>query len=180
LEQIDQIANEDELRYLLWIDPQRANAFLSKKVVLVEGSTDKALLSFMFDNKLGELYSKNTSDIMVVDVNGKMHFYKFANLLHYFGISTWILYDGDNDKETKEISHKKLNEYIEDMKNKGIIIDCLRVDNDIESFLKLNKDARKPDISLYSHLVRNSNKCRESENYKKIITFIESILFKNV
>lgn len=175
--EIEKIASEDELRYLLWIDPQRANAFLSKKVVLVEGSTDKALLSFMFDNELGEFFtSKNTSDIMVVDVNGKLHFSKFANLLNHLGISTWILYDGDNDKETKEISHIKLNKYIEDMKGEGIIVDCLRVDKDIESFLNLKKNAHKPDISLYSNLVKNSNSCRNCKNYKKIIKFIENIL----
>jgi predicted ATP-dependent endonuclease of OLD family len=177
LEQIDQIAIEDELRYLLWIDPQRANAFLSKKVILVEGSTEKALISFMFDNELGEFFTSNkTSDVMVVDVNGKLHFYKFAHLLNRLGISTWILYDGDHDKVTGEISHKILNEYIEDMKRDGTIVNCLRVDKDIESFLNLTKDTHKPDISLYSHLVINSKKCRNSKNYKKIITFIENIL----
>jgi predicted ATP-dependent endonuclease of OLD family len=180
LDQINQIANEDELRYLLWIDPQRANAFLSKKVILVEGSTDKALLSFMFDNKLGEFFASNsTSDIMVVDVNGKLHFYKFAHLLNRLGISTWILYDGDDDKETKEISHKKLNKYIEGMKKEGTIVDCLRVNKDIESFLNLKKDSHKPDISLYTHLVKNSNKCRNCKNYKKITTFIENILHED-
>ncbi len=177
LEQIDQIAIEDELRYLLWIDPQRANAFLSKKVILVEGFTEKALISFMFDNELGEFFTSNkTSDIMVVDVNGKLHFYKFAHLLNRLGVSTWILYDGDQDKVTGEISHKILNEYIEDMKRDGTIVDCLRVDKDIESFLNLTKDTHKPDISLYSNLVRNSKKCRNGKNYKKIITFIENIL----
>lgn len=177
LNQIETVANEDELRYLLWIDPQRANVFLSKKVILVEGSTDKALLSFMFDNNLGEFFTSNkTSDIMVVDVNGKLHFYKFANLLNHLGVSTWILYDGDKDKETGEISHKKLNGYIEDMKKDKTIVDCFRVDHDIESFLNLKKDTHKPDISLYSQLVKNSNECRDGENYKKIITFIENIL----
>ncbi|KKH98176.1 hypothetical protein EO95_18330 [Methanosarcina sp. 1.H.T.1A.1] len=179
-DEIAKIANEDELRYLLWIDPQRSNAFLSKKVLLVEGPTEKALFSFMFENELGEFYtSHTTSDIMVVDVIGKFHFYKFANLLNNLGIKTWILYDGDNDKERPPISHKKLNEYIEDMKNEGIIVDCLRADRDIESFLELEKDGRKPDISLYSHLVNNSNNCRDCVNYEKVVSFVEDILSIN-
>lgn len=176
-DKIEKIAGEDELRYLLWIDPQRSNAFLSQKVVLVEGPTEKALFSFIFDNELGEFYeSIHTSDIMVVDVNGKFHFYKFANLLNRLGISVWILYDGDNDKENGPISHRKLNEYVELMKEEGTIYDCLRIDPYIEPYLNLTKEKEKPDILLYSNLVNNTNNCRSCEKYNRIVQFIDQIL----
>lgn len=172
-----QIATEDELRYLLWIDPNRANAFLSKKVILVEGSTDKALFSFLFNNSKGNFYNESKkSDIMVVDINGKFHFYKFANLLHQLGILVWVLHDGDGDNVKKGIDHGKLNQYIIDLKNDEIIIDYLRVDPYLEQALGIDKDNRKPDISIYHKLVNNDNNCRNCGNYKDIINFVDDII----
>lgn len=171
------IAKEDELRYLLWIDPNRANAFLSKKVILVEGSTDKALFSFILENPSGNFYSdKRKSEITVVDTVGKYHFYKFANLLYKLGIPTWIMHDGDNDDIKKGISHLILNQYIEEMKEKDIIINFLRLDPDLEQFLNLDKDDIKPDISIYQKLKDNENNCRNLPNYRIILDFIDEVL----
>lgn len=170
----NKIAEEDELRYLLWIDPDRANAFLSKKVILVEGSTEKALFSFIFDNPNDD--NKRKSEIMVVDINGKYHFYKFANLLHNLGITTWILHDGDKNRVHSGIDHRKLNEYIAKLKVDDIIVDFKRVDPDIEGFLGIDKDKHKPDISIYQKLVINDCDCRNSENYNEIIDFIRNIV----
>ena len=178
----ERISKEDELRYLLWIDPNRANAFLSKKVILVEGSTEKALFSFLFNNYDGDFYSeRRTSDLTVVDVNGKYHFYKFANLLYQLGIPVWILYDGDRDKEPpNELSHKKLNEYIIQLKNDGVIIGCLRLDPELEPFIGIDKDGNMPDISIYDKLTKNNKKCRDGENYKKITEFVKQIIKYNL
>lgn len=172
------IAKEDELRYLLWIDPNRANAFLSEKIILVEGSTDKAFLSFIFDNPQGDFFEeKRKSEVMVVDVNGKYHFYKFANLLNKLGVSTWIMHDGDRDKEVNNgISHLILNSYIVDMKENGIIVDYLRVDPELEPFIGIDKDNYKPDISIYQKLVDNENNCRDNQNYQEIIDFVEQVI----
>lgn len=181
-EEAEKISKEDELRYLLWIDPNRANAFLSNKVILVEGSTEKALFSFLFNNCDGDFYSeRRTSDLTVVDVNGKYHFYKFANLLHRLGIPVWILYAGDRDKEPpNELSHKKLNEYIIQLKNDGVIIGCLRLDPELEPFLGIDKDGNKPDISIYDKLTKNNKKCRDGKNYKKITEFVKQIIEYNL
>jgi len=173
----EEIAEADELRYLLWVDPNRANAFLSKKVILVEGSTDKALFSFLFNNSDGNFYNTpNKSEIMVVDINGKFHFYKFANLLHQLGILVWILHDGDNDDVKNGIDHGKLNQYIIDLKNNDVIIDYLRVDPYLENALGIDKDDRKPDISIYHKLVNNDNNCRNCRNYNDIIRFVDDII----
>lgn len=174
----NKIAKEDHLRYLLWIDPTRANAFLSKKVILVEGPSEKALFSFLFNNPKGNFYDeKRTASITVIDVVGKFHIYKFAQLLNRFKIKTWCLYDGDNDKcKSGGISHGKLNEAIEELKNSSIIIDTLRLDPDIEQLLGLSKDLDKPDVALYMNLENNTNKCIECDGFKKLVDFTKSII----
>lgn len=178
-EESEKIAKEDELRYLLWVDPERANAFLSKKVILVEGKTEKAFFSFIINNPLGDFSNENKiSDVSVVDVNGKYHFYKFAKLLNKLGISSWILYDGDNDQNSNGISHKKLNEYIEKLKTDGIIQDCLRLNPKLEDYLGFQKDNNKADISLYHNLVTDYSNCSKRTEYKTIKLFIDSIILK--
>lgn len=174
------IAADDELRYLLWIDPNRANAFLSKKVILVEGPSEKAFFSFIFDNTNGTFYKYNkTSEIMVLDTVGKFHLYKFANLLFKLGIPTWIVYDGDNDKtsgrKNDKISHKKLNEYIVQMNDENIVVDVFEVDSSIESFLDIDKD-NNPDIAIYQKLINNENGCRDCDNFNTLMEFVESII----
>lgn len=171
------IAAEDHLRYLLWIDPTRANAFLSRKVILVEGPTEKALFAFMFNDQQGDFFDeKETSIITVVDTIGKYHFFKFANLLYNFGIDVWCLYDTDNGKCSHGISHKILNENIEKLKEDRVIRDTFSFTPSLEDFIGLEKDRVKPDISLYSHLISNTNNCRESENYKRVVEFVRGII----
>src|SRR3989344_5688176 len=179
-EEAEKIAQEDELRYLLWVDPERANAFLSNKVILVEGKTEKAFFSFMINNPQGEFSNETKiADISIVDVNGKYHFYKFANLLHKLGINSWIMYDGDGDRNSNGISHKKLNEYIEKMKTDGIIIDCLRLDPELESCLGFEKDGYNADIALYHNLSTRYFECKKRLEYEQIKAFINRILEKN-
>jgi predicted ATP-dependent endonuclease of OLD family len=176
--QAREIAEADELRYLLWIDPNRANAFLSQKVILVEGSTEKAVFSFLFNNINGCFYNdKRKTDVMVIDVTGKFHFYKFVRLLYQLGISVWVVYDGDNDKEERnKISHKALNKYIKRLKIKGEIVDCCRLDPDLEGSFGLVKDHNTVDVSIYQNLQSNTVNCLSSNGYSTLTTFISGVL----
>ncbi|MFA7201493.1 MAG: AAA family ATPase [Candidatus Paceibacterota bacterium] len=170
------ISKTDHLRYLLWIDPTRANAFLSQKVILVEGPTEKAFFSFLFNNPKGTFYNEShTAKITIVDTVGKYHFYKFAKLLAKFGIKVWCIHDGDNDACSNGISHKYLNEIIEKMKTDGTIIDFLRLDPDLEQSIGVAKGVNA-DIEMYVNLEQNTNKCTESVNYLKIVEFVKKII----
>jgi predicted ATP-dependent endonuclease of OLD family len=171
------IAEQDELRYLLWVDPERANAFLSKKVLLVEGKTEKALFSYLMNNQSGELYGNSScSNLSVVDVNGKFHFYKFARLLNELGISVWIMYDGDHDSVSGKISQKKLNEVIEQLVNNKKVVKCLRVNPSTDGHFSIDSDSNQKDIDMYLNLVKNKDNCKSTQTYKDIVTFLKSIL----
>jgi len=175
--EINSIAKSDHLRYLLWIDPTRANAFLSQRVILVEGPTEKALFSFMFNNPKGDFYDESkTASITVVDTVGKYHFYKFSQLLKKLGVKTWCIYDGDKDECSRDISHKLLNQNIEELKTDNIIEDSLRIDPNLEEFLGLKKDYQSADISLYVNLESNANNCTKGANYKVIVDFVKKII----
>lgn len=170
------ITKSDHLRYLLWIDPTRANVFLSQKVILVEGPTEKAMFSFLFNNPKGAFYDESeTTKITIIDTVGKYHFYKFANLLNKFGIKVWCIYDGDGDACKKKISHKLLNENIEKLKIGNIIKDTLRLDPDIESSLGLAK-GEFADVEFYVNLEENKNECTTSDGYLKIVDFVRKII----
>lgn len=177
-----EIAIADELRYLLWIDPNRANAFLSKKVLLVEGATEKAFFSFIFNNPNGDFYHNDKkSELMVVDTNGKYHFYKFANLLHLLGIPTWIIHDGDiptgqTEKISNKLSNRLLNQYIDKLKNDSIILGYKRLDQYIEDYLGIDKEEHTADVSIYQKLEINDNNCRNCTNYSDLMSFVENIL----
>lgn len=171
----DGIAKMDHLRYLLWIDPTRANAFLSRKVILVEGPTEKALFAFLFNNPKGAFYDNSeVAKITIIDTVGKYHFYKFANLLSGLGVKVWCIYDGDNDRN-KQVSHRILNENIEEMVQAGVIVGSLKLDPDLESCLGVEKGSQK-DIGFYYNLEENKNNCLNSEIYSKIVLFIKQIM----
>ncbi|MFA5148150.1 MAG: AAA family ATPase [Candidatus Omnitrophota bacterium] len=177
VKEAERIAKLDHLRYLLWIDPTRANAFLSKKVILVEGPTEKALFAFLFNNPKGAFYDESkTAQITIVDTVGKYHYYKFSNLLNKFGVKVWCIYDGDKDGCKHGISHKLLNKNIESLKTNGIIQNCLRLDPNLEEFLGIAKDDNSPDIEFYVRLEENIDSCIDSENCKKIVDFVKSII----
>jgi predicted ATP-dependent endonuclease of OLD family len=171
------IAIQDEIRYLLWVDPNRANCFLSKKVLLVEGSTEKAFFSYIFNHEKEKFEScSKIADIMILDVNGKYHFYKFANLLNALGINTWIIFDKDTNSLNNRISHEKLNEIVTNLKEDNIIIDCLALDPNLENYIGLSKDQYKPDVSLYHKLITNEKDCKDSSGFATIIEFTNNIL----
>lgn len=172
----NKIAKSDHLRYLLWIDPTRANAFLSQKVILVEGTTEKALFSFLFNNPKGAFYDESgTAKITIIDTVGKYHYYKFANLLNKFGIKVWCIYDGDKDACKNKISHKVLNENIEKLKTDGVLKDTLRLDIDLESSLGIVK-GECTDVEFYVNLEENTNDCTKSDGYLKIVDFVKNVV----
>jgi len=169
------IAKDDEIRYLLWVNPERATAFLSKKVILVEGPTEKALVSYLRD----EIASNNGSDLLtsvsVVDTVGKFHIYKFSNLFRKLGSDVWVIYDNDNNK-VKGISHEILNSVVTDLKSSGVIKDCFEINPCLEEAMGLEKDRYNPDTSLYRSLTENEKGCRDSKCYTEIRQFIEGIM----
>lgn len=90
----DLLTDMEAVKYALWLDEKRSGAFFSEKILLVEGPTETALLSFMRDQ--GMLQSCN--GVFVIDTIGKFNVHRFMRLFEHFGIKHYVLYDGDNGR----------------------------------------------------------------------------------
>lgn len=74
-----------------WINPDRSELFFAKKVILVEGQTDKMILSYLA--KKLRIYSYEYS---VIECGSKGTIPQFIRLLNAFRIPYVVVYDKDN------------------------------------------------------------------------------------
>ncbi len=101
------------------LDPERSELFFAKRVLLVEGDTEKLALpeyakreSLDFDNMGGT----------IVEVGGKRNLKSFADLITSFNIPLGIIYDTDSSDIQDEDEEKILNQEIENYKTKGVSV----------------------------------------------------------
>lgn len=95
------------LKAELWLQPTRTAAFFSHRVILVEGTTEAALYSYLTTR--GAMKDP-TPGLTIVDCLGKFNIHRFMGLMNAFGIDHSVLYDGDDGKShdaevTKAISN---------------------------------------------------------------------------
>lgn len=84
----------EAIKYALWLDEKRSAAFFADNVLLVEGPSEVALLSYMRD--LGLLPScKGTC---FLDTLGKFNMHRFMRIFKHLGIRHFVLYDHDNGR----------------------------------------------------------------------------------
>lgn len=91
--QFDMLKVMSALKLELWVQPQRAAAFFSKWVVLVEGPSEVALYAYLVNHGLMHAPSPGIS---LMDCMGKYNIHRFIRLLNAFGVDHGVLYDGDS------------------------------------------------------------------------------------
>jgi len=113
-------------RYLSLFDLSRSEMFFSKKVILVEGDTEKFIIPF-WASKLAEenkIYDLSANNICVVECGGKTNIHIFMRVLNKFKIPYIVIHDIDplnfpedkpdkTDEEKAELRMYKENEFIE-------------------------------------------------------------------
>lgn len=85
--------------------------FFAKKIVLVEGQTEKWLLP-IYAKKLGLNFEKN--NIEIVDVSGKSNLLKFWTIFRQFGYAIYVIFDGDKKTNTTASLNFRLTSYFLD------------------------------------------------------------------
>lgn len=133
----------DEVKYFnmnYWINPDRSELFFAKKVILVEGQTDKIVLGYL-SKKLG-IYKY---DYSILECGSKSIIPQFIKLLNAFKLPYIAVYDKDNHFWRTELEIENSN-----IKNhsiqKSINYDFgnfIEFDNDIEEELYSEKRERK-------------------------------------
>ncbi|MBU1087150.1 MAG: AAA family ATPase [Candidatus Omnitrophica bacterium] len=128
----DLLIDMESIKYALWLDEKRSSAFFAEKVLLVEGPTETALFSYMFDQ--GMLH--NCKGVFILDTIGKYNIHRFMRMFQEFGIRHYVLYDSDNGR------HAPIDVTIQAASNHF----TMRIDtfhNDLEQFIGITPSTRK-------------------------------------
>ena len=141
-----------------WINPDRSELFFAKKVILVEGQTDKIVISF-----LGKLLKVFKYDYYIIECGSKSTIPQFIMLLNLFKIPYVVVYDKDNHSwRTKEeiFNSKQKNKMIRSLvkENLGFCIEC---ENDMEEEIYDRKNER----NSYKNKPFNALRHISNENY---------------
>lgn len=114
------ITPELKNKYKKELNSERSELFFAKKILIVEGDTEKLAFPF-FGERMGYDFDKVGSTI--VEVGGKRNIIDFMNLTLSFGIPTAIVYDTDSsDFSGKKEEEIEYNEILESYKEKGVMV----------------------------------------------------------
>lgn len=141
------VGNEKQnFNLLSWINPDRAELFFAKKVILVEGQTEKTVIPCIAQ-KLGVFKFEFT----VIDCGSKNSIHSYINLLNKFKIPYVAVYDKDHQqgKNSTDISTADTSSFrIESMIDASIGKSIIFI-NDIEEELGMVVGtSSKPFIAL--------------------------------
>ncbi len=150
------------IKYFMTLNPDRASAFFSEIVLLVEGPSEVYLINKLLEEE--KIIPKN--NIYVFDCLGKYNIHRFMNLFGALGIFHSVLYDGDNE----ENEHQEINDLIENNKNK-YTLKINKLPKNLEESLGVNKiedNYKKPQHLLYLYI-------NQKINQEKLNNFIDII-----
>lgn len=82
---------------IYWINPDRSELFFAKKVILVEGQTDKSVIPFLAKNMGVYRY-----EFTIIDCGSKDNIPSYVKLLNKFRIKYTVVFDKDN-QSTKTV-----------------------------------------------------------------------------
>ena len=128
----------DKFNIAYWINPDRAELFFAKKVILVEGPTDKTIIPF-----LAEKLNIFRHDYTIIDCSSKDSMPTYIKLLNAFKIPYIVIFDKDHQadktKQAKEQADRISNKIISSIDSslgKSIVFI-----NDIEEEIGVSKDS---------------------------------------
>ena len=119
-----------------WINPDRSELFFAKKVILVEGQTDKIVLSYLAKH-LGVF----KYEYSIIECGSKSSIPQFIRLLNAFHIPYVAVYDKDNHywrNETELMNSTLKNKTIQKLVSKNLGT-WIEFENDIEEVKKNRK-----------------------------------------
>lgn len=162
---VEQASDEmNWIRYFLCLNPDRASAFFSDLVVLVEGISEVALLNKLID----DLGIRTENSVYVFDCLGKHNTHRFMNLFGAMGIYHSVLFDLDGNKNEK---HKKINNLIMGSKN-SFTTKIKPLTIDLEAFLGVEKpkdNREKPQHLLYYYLTQKLDQ-KKLDEFTQIVS----------
>jgi hypothetical protein len=141
--QPEPLPSDESFRALAEFDAERAEMFLSRAVLLVEGLTEKLALPFVFE-ALG--YEPDSEGILILETGGKANMSLFARMCNECGIPYVVLHDRDAPRgKPPNESERVTNQAIAEVAGRARIVQLIP---DFESVIGLkprSRRSRKPE-----------------------------------
>jgi predicted ATP-dependent endonuclease of OLD family len=143
LRQPEQLPADESFRALAEFDAERAEIFLSRAVLLVEGMTEKLVFPFVFE-ALG--YEPDREAVLILETGGKANMPLFVRVCNACGIPYVVVHDRDAERgQSPNESERVTNKAIADVAGKAHVV---QLAPDFESVIGLkarNRRNRKPE-----------------------------------
>lgn len=142
----------EAIKYAIYLNPDRACMFFARRVLIVEGPTEVALIHKLIDD---EKIKPKISGYVVIDSVGKFNMHRFMALLSKLGIEHSVLRDKDPGNQLQS----EVNQLIDNCKTTYTVgIDEL--DPGLEGYLGLppvdpRRSDRKPQSAIYAYTTGN-------------------------
>ncbi len=130
----EKLLEMEDIKYCLFLDPDRCGMFFATRVLLVEGTTETAFIKRLIADRKIEL---PPDGLHVVNCMGKYNTHRFIQLLINLGIPHGILHDDDDCRGT----HKEIHQLIRNHSHDTLTCDFVLIPKDLESFLGIDTKA---------------------------------------
>ncbi len=174
-------------RYLSFFDLSRSELFFSKKVVLVEGDTEKFIIPFWASRLalVDKKYDFSSSNISVIECGGKTNLHIFMRVLNKFSIPYVVIHDIDpinfaEDKPGKSNTEKqKLRMFHENAfinnaidENIGKII---QINPELETVIDVSKTQAKKEGKVAASFFKYEE-VDTNDYHENVLAIIDSII----
>lgn len=161
--------------------------FFSKRVVLVEGDTEKFIIPFwasqlaLTDKK----YDLSASNISVVECGGKTNLHVFMRVLNKFSIPYVVIHDADpidfpedkpekTDEEKQRLRMFRENAFIEGAIQEGVG-KVIKIDPELETIIDVSKSQAKREGKVAASFFKYEE--MDTNDYPQdVLTIIDSII----
>ena len=154
------IDEKNQFNATYWINPDRGELFLAKKVLLLEGQTEKTVIP-----RLAKMIEVFRYDYTLIDCGGKECIPVFLELLNKFKIPYVVVYDKDHqkyrDSNDVAVADKRSNA-IEDKIDSSLGVSVV-LENDIEEEIGIiSGKSKNKAYAAYKHIADPSFSISES------------------
>lgn len=164
----DATVDMESIKYALWLNPLRSTVFFARRVLLVEGASERALIAYLLAQ--GKLNTPK-GGIAVVDTMGKWNMHRFMNLLGKMRINHAVLYDRDGGNVKSVALENAIKSSVNRFTSK---IDFFN--HDLEEFLGVQCPVRpdqKPQHLMWHFRQGNIDQNKLQELCKKLQSLID-------
>lgn len=153
----EDLAEEKKFNLTYWINPDRGELFFARKVILVEGQTEKTVIPWLAKHKADIL----KYDYTIIDCGGKDNLPLFIRLLNNFKLPYVVVYDRDHqvnklpaDIVTSDALNTRIEETVDATYGSTVIFE-----NDIEEEIGLAGTNRSKAYRALEHISEDGFIC---------------------